>query len=220
MTATTPPPPHLELLIPTPDDFHGMAVLQTAAFVEKQAWGESTTELTRLHHQTYVRYYKEAPVKLRHCRIIKSTNGTSVLAACQLHLRQPQTSKRNKDDDDEPKKNNVNVFIEWIACHPDCMNQGLGSRLLAWAAAFAKQELKAEMLTLYVVKANIKAVRLYKRRGFVIHDEKRRRNTCDRFAEGLLGLVCLGCDRHWTVLTMEKDLLGEEEEEVGTDLEC
>ena len=193
---TTPPGAEQKLVlsVPTPEDFEGMAILQTAAFVEKQGWGESTTDIQKQNYQTYQRYHKQCPVKLQHCRIIKSTDGKSVQAACQLQLR------RQKTADDE-----VNVFVEWIACHPDHMNKGMGSTLLKWATTFAKKELNAKVLTLYVVKANTGAVRLYKRRGFVVQN-KGRNTLCNRVVNGILGVVCLGMDRHWTVLTMEKDL--------------
>lgn len=195
--ATEPP---LILSVPTPEDFYGMAVLQTAAFVEKQAWGDSTSRIQENNYKTYQRYYNECPTKLKHCRIIKSPDGKSVQAACQLQLRrQPKAGSGE-----------VDVFVEWIACHPDHMNKGLGSTLLAWAAIFAKQELKANILTLYVVKANTGAVRLYQRRGFVV-DKGGRPTMCSKVVDGILSVVCLGIDRHFTVLTMEKDLSVEEE---------
>ena len=195
----------LLLSVPTPDDFQGMAVLQTAAFIEKQGWGESSKDIEMNNYKTYQRYHKECPIKLTHCRIIKSPDGATVLAACQLHLRRRKDVNGNNLSDKA-----ADVFIEWIACHPDHMNKGMGSTLLAWAASFAKEELLATSLTLYVIKANTRAVRLYKRRGFVTQGCGRR-NMCDKITSGILSLFCLGCDRHWTVLTMEKNLAMEAE---------
>lgn len=187
----------IELCVPTPDDFWGMAILQAAAFVEHSWWWESssltrrTVETQNNNYQTYQRYHQHAPTKLQHCRIIKSPDGKSVRAACQLQLR----------------ARTAEVFVEWLACDPAHMNQGMGSLLLAWAASFAKQELQAKVLTLYVVKANTGAVRLYERRGFVVQ-KVRNYSVCSQVSDGLWSLLCMGMDRHWTVLTMEKDLSG------------
>ena len=184
-----------------------MAVLQQAAF-EKQSWGESADEVTRQNYQTYCRYYHECPTKLTHCRIIKSPDGSTVLAACQLLVRKRRQEHQQQIVDEEPNnKKESEVIVEWIACHPDHMNKGMGSTLLAWAMTFAKQELRADTLTLFVVKANTGAMRLYKRRGFVVRQSPIRRGMCGKMVDGIVGLACLGMDRYWTVLTMDKDLL-------------
>lgn len=201
-----------------------MAVLQTLAFREKEGYRRESTmrKVEKNHFSTYQRYYQKCPAKLRHCRIIKSSAAASassddgaadgdgkeqVVAACQLHLRRRRPNKNNNNDDDK-----IDVLVEWIACHPHHMNKGMGSLLLAWAASYAKQELKANVLTLYVVKANASAVRLYQRRGFVIQNGRGGGGTttarlcCHKVSDTLMTLVCLGMDRHWTVLTMEKDI--------------
>lgn len=177
-----------------------MAILQTAVCT---TWGGQAAkqEIKRNYFETYQRYHRECPTKLQHCRILKSSTSKedkTVFAACQLQLRRPQNSTSNQ----------VNVFIEWIACHPDYMNQGLGSTLLAWAADHAKRVVRANVLTLYVIRANTGAVRLYERRGFVIQRKQGSRppSWCSRASDNVLGLLTCGVDRHWTVLTMEKDL--------------
>lgn len=215
MAAVTGPISSLCLSVPTPSDFRGIAVLQTAAGLDERGWMESEEDMQKNHYQTYQRYQRDCPVKLQHCRIIKCPNdGKHILAACQLQLRRslPRSDYSKTGTvalNQSSASNHGDVFIEWIACHPDYMNKGIGSMLLKWASDFAKQKLEADRLTLCVIKANKGAVRLYKRRGFVVQEKGRLKETLwqttiNNFS-GWLGSA-VGCD-NFTVLTMEKLLL-------------
>ena len=188
------------LSIPTPSDFASMATLQTAAFAAKQGWMESSTEIERQHLATYQRYHRECPTKLEHCRIIKCpTDGVTVPAACQLNW------KRIAPKEPTASEKDIVVFVEWIASHPDYMNQGMGSALLDWAGDFAKKTWNVDTLTLYVIKANKDAIRLYARRGFDIVGDKNGGRWAG-LGDALTTLLCGGLDRHWTIYTMEKNL--------------
>jgi hypothetical protein len=81
-------------------------------------------------------------------------HNTTVVAACQLQLR-PRRSDRV-----------VDVFIEWIGCHPDHRGKGVGTMLLDWAGTFAKETMGASSLGLYMIRSNTNARRLYERNGF------------------------------------------------------
>ena len=153
-----------ELHVPTPVDFQGMAVLQSKAFHPPHEWTcrprnyPQATHHIRNYYGTYQRYFRDCPRKLDMCRIIKSPNdSTVILAACQLMTRR-----------DPKQKDRVIVFVEWIACLPDHQGQGIGSQLLAWAAAFSKEEMNVTVLSLFVIQSNTRARRLYERKGFVI----------------------------------------------------
>ena len=141
----------LTLSKPTPEDFRALSVLQESAFPEQ----DQKSNLRR-----YERYYKECPVKLDHCRVVKMRKNSTdsdqeeVIAACQLQLRPSRADGV------------VDVFIEWIGCHPDHRGKGVGSLLLDWAGQFAKESLKSTTLGLYMVRSNTNARRLYERNGF------------------------------------------------------
>jgi hypothetical protein len=73
-----------ELEIPTPDDFHDIALLQTKAFAEKFACvGQS--EGLKDSKKTYQIYHQKFPRKIEHCRVIRSAEGL-IIAACQLQV--------------------------------------------------------------------------------------------------------------------------------------
>jgi ribosomal protein S18 acetylase RimI-like enzyme len=193
--------PQPELVIPTEADFAGIAALNYIAFIEKHGCdGKAETE--RNVRRAYNIYQAKYPEKLEHCRIIKSLKDGSVIAACQLQ------AKSDPGDGAFPswmrhELRPGEVYVEWIACHPDHVGKGLGSRLLRWADSFAKETLNANILTLSVMKANAGAVRLYERKGFVV---KPSHAGC---LGGLLGscfIFFLAGFHYWTILNMEKDL--------------
>lgn len=184
------------LSIPTPDDFQGITVLQTDAFHERFS---SKKDEIQQNMKTYQRYQKHCPEKIDICRVMKSPeDGTTIIAAIQLMTRRRQN---------EPSE----VFVEWIACHPDHRGQGIGSHLLTWAANFAKQNLNAAVLSLFVVRSNTKAVRLYERAGFMVHNQQKDKtgNRTSRKKSDLGKLLIRAFPnpmRHWTVHQMDKDL--------------
>lgn len=154
----------LQLLVPTPDDFAGMADLQTEAFHSDEFFFSKKRDgHFRNYEKTYERYQRNCPRKLNICRVIKTDEGI-ILAGCQLMTRLNQESKSTE------------VFVEWLACHPCFQGKGLGSRLLSWAATFAREHLKVEVLSLFVVQSNVKARRLYERKGFVIRGKTSSRS--------------------------------------------
>ena len=173
----------LPLVMPTPDDFHSLSRLQTLAFAKEN--GEYTEkqlkESQRNNYLAYVRFQKECPVHLSHCRIIKNhENNEEVLAAIQLQVRRrrrPDISHNNNNKDSKEIGDNtiLQVFIEWIGCHPNYEGRGLGSKLLQWAMTYTKKTLQVNVLSLYVVQANQRAVQLYKYKGFVLASDKNRR---------------------------------------------
>lgn len=175
----------LTLSKPTPQDFHALSVLQHAAFPEQ----DQKNNLRR-----YERYYKECPAKLDHCRVVKMRNNSSesqVIAACQLQLR------AGRDD------GIVDVFIEWIGCHPDHRGKGVGSMLLDWAGRFAKESLKSNTLGLYMIRSNTNARRLYERNGFAKSTSSSSGKTKDKQFQRRI-------DRwfgHGSAIQMEKRLL-------------
>ncbi len=186
----------LTLSKPTPEDFRALSVLQESAFPEQ----DQTNNLRR-----YERYYKECPVKLDHCRVVKmrkktsstrTTSDSEVIAACQLQLRPGRT------DDDV-----FEVFIEWIGCHPDHRGKGVGSMLLDWAGQFSKETLKSTKLGLYMVRSNIHARRLYERNGFekstrsnrTSSEKKKKDKQFQRQIDRWFG--------HGSIIRMEKRLL-------------
>ena len=217
-----PPPPSPEsppapkmiehiLSIPTKDDLASLAALQTVAFSEKAGPFDDPAITEHHNFKTYLRYHDECPVKLNHCRIIKSPDDdTKVLAACQLSWKNQQPPPQFPSKQQIKDSNRV-VFIEWIACLPEHMNKGLGSTLLEWASEFATDVMKVETQTLYCVKSNNGAVRLYRRRGFVEQNSSgtgpKRVTKWSKFTSKLTSILFLGMDRHWTVLTMRKDLI-------------
>jgi ribosomal protein S18 acetylase RimI-like enzyme len=155
-------PEAFELHVPTPTDFQGIAVLQTEAFHNHESSCfriNSKTEHVKNYYRTYERYFRDCPRKLQMCRIIRSPqDGTVIVAACQLMTRRAHGS------------DGIDVFVEWVACHPDQQGKGIGTQLLAWAANFAKEQLKVTVLSLFVVMTNAKARRLYEREGFVMRN--------------------------------------------------
>lgn len=190
------------LTVPTPADFPEIAKLQAAAFAEKLGC-EGAAESERNCIRAYQKYQTNSPQKLEHCRIIKSSDGRTIMAACQLQA--------NGDPGDltfPPGMRHFlkqgEVYVEWIACHPDFIGKGLGSQLLKWADGFAKHELQAQWLTLSVMKRNEGAVRLYERKGYVIKADTHT-SGLQKCISSLFVFCCLGC-RYWTVLYMEKDL--------------
>ena len=190
--------PELTLSKPTPADFHALSVLQAAAFPEQK----QENNLLR-----YQRYHKECPVKLEHCRIVKlrtpsssEDNSDEVVAACQLQLR-----PRREDGV-------VDVFIEWIGCHPDHRGKGVGTMLLDWAGRFAKETLGATTLGLYMVLSNTGARRLYERNGFApvqSNKNSKKAPTTNSEKKTRLQRFQRNFDRlfgHWSILRMEKKL--------------
>ncbi|CAB9523717.1 FR47-like protein [Seminavis robusta] len=190
--------PQPELVIPSPSDFPDLAVMLKAAFQEKNGCS-STDKAINNALKAYQQYRDEYPQKLEHCRVIKQ-NGI-VMAGCQLQVAGdpgdfsfPAYARHELQPGE--------VYVEWIACHPDHTGKGLGSMLLRWATDFATHTVGAKVLTLDVMKKNVGAVRLYERKGFCI---KQNKDAVDAFFEGLLVFCCLGC-KYWTVLNMEKPL--------------
>ena len=196
-----------------------MAVLQSKAFHPPHEWTcrprnyPQATHHIRNYYGTYQRYFRDCPRKLDMCRIIKSPNdSTVILAACQLMTRR-----------DPKQKDRVIVFVEWIACLPDHQGQGIGSQLLAWAAAFSKEEMNVTVLSLFVIQSNTRARRLYERKGFVILGRRPRRNmdlsqhantkktkeskgVRRRCVQAFSDFPWLPF-RHWSVQEMQKDLV-------------
>jgi RimJ/RimL family protein N-acetyltransferase len=218
------PPEDLEyvLSVPTKDDLGSLAALQTAAFAENRGWFTDHALIERQNYELYRRYYNECPHKLNHCRIIRSPHGDgkTVMAACQLSWKkkQPQPVQPSQSHSHEKKHGNGNdddnghvVFIEWIACLPEHMNKGLGSTLIRWATAFARDEMNVKTLTLYCVKSNKDARRLYNRRGFIEQNSSgtgpRIKTKLNKVTNKLSSVLCLGMGSHWTVMTMQKELL-------------
>ncbi|VEU42459.1 unnamed protein product [Pseudo-nitzschia multistriata] len=206
--ATVIEPEHELLSTPLPTDFRALSVLQELAFPEQ----EQQNNYLRYHL-----YHKECPAKLELCRIVKLRSqkaggaGSSdqegdgdnvVVAACQLQLR--------------PRRSDgvVDVFIEWIGCHPDHRGKGIGTMLLEWAEQFAKEILGATTLGLYMVRSNTNARRLYERNGFAaVHQQSRdNKDTMTVSAvskKSRLRRFQRSFDRmfgHWSVLQMEKKL--------------
>ena len=197
-----------KLMIPTEEDFQSLAELQTVAFAEKAGTFESASDIERNNLQTYERYHREYPEKIKQCRVIKCPkDGNTILAACQLSWKRQPNSKNVSTQNNKDNHHRI-VFIEWIACLPEHMNKGLGTTLIKWAADFAKKEMKVNKLTLYVVKANRGAVRLYKRRGFVEQnsDGSGPPGRLSKLASKMTTFLTLGLSRHFTVLTMELNL--------------
>lgn len=197
--------PHFS--IPAPADFPIIAKLQTAAFSEKLAC-EGLEESEFQCREAYGTYFRQHPDKLQHCRILKlrsplSTTGFIVVAACQLQAHDDPgdltfpSGMRHKLQPGE-------VYIEWIACHPDHLGKGLGSRLLQWAEEYAKNELQAKTLTLSVMKANVGAARLYERKGFAVVPEHDK-SWWKQLVTSLFIFCCMGC-QYWHLLFMEKRL--------------
>ena len=222
-STTPPPPPTLPesspaptmmqhtLSIPTKNDLQSLAALQTVAFSEKAGPFDDPVVTEQHNFKTYLRYHDECPVKLDHCRIIKSPDDdTKVLAACQLSWKKQQPPQSSTSKQQNEDCNRV-VFIEWIACLPEHMNKGLGSTLLEWASEFARDVMRVKTLTLYCVKANRGAARLYRRRGFVEQNSSgtgpKRITKLSKFTSKITSILFLGMNRHWTILTMRKDLI-------------
>jgi ribosomal protein S18 acetylase RimI-like enzyme len=193
-----------ELVVPTTSDFAGIAILQSTAFAEKLGC-EGKQESQANCVKAYRTYQHKHVHKLEHCRIIKSPDDDgTVMAACQLQAQGDPgdlTFPAGMRHTLQPGE----VYVEWIACHPDHVGKGLGSQLLKWADTFAKESLHAKILTLQVMKANAGAVRLYERKGFVVTEDPHGGGACGKLASGLFIFCCLGC-QYWTILYMEKDL--------------
>jgi ribosomal protein S18 acetylase RimI-like enzyme len=206
MTTSRPPLP--PLLIPTPDDFPGIAKLQSAAFAEKLGC-EGKEESEKASQKAYTKYAQKYPEKLQHCRILKSDDGT-IIAGCQLQAFQndpgdlnfPAGMRHTLQDDGE-------VYVEWIACHPEHTGKGLGSHLLKWVDEYARDALKARVLSLSVMRRNEGAVRLYERKGYVVRPDPHISGCITEFLSGLFIFLCLGC-RYWRCLYMEKRILGDD----------
>jgi ribosomal protein S18 acetylase RimI-like enzyme len=205
-----------ELLVPTPTDFDGIAALQAAAFAEKQGCLSNDGESRRQSKKCYEQYQKQFPQKLEHCRIVKRSSDGMVMAACQLMVKGdpgdllfPESMRHSLSPHE--------VYVEWIACHPDHSGKGLGSKLLQWAHTYAKDNVNAKFVSLAVMKANTGAVRLYERKGYVIKKDPDLADVCDEFCQGCFVFFCLGC-KYWTVLYMEKPLTDESPSPVAEDM--
>jgi len=204
MTTTRPPLP--PLLIPTTDDFVGMAKLSTIAFKEKQGC-ESTQESEDNQLKAYRQYASKYPGKLQNCRILKDETSGLVIASCQLQgpndppdLSFPSFMRHELSPGE--------VYLEVIACHPDHTGKGLGSHLLKWADDHAKNVLKAEFLSLQVMQRNIGAAKLYERKGYVVTRNPHDGGCLGQFCTGL-SIFCLLGFKYWKILYMVKDLKGE-----------
>lgn len=196
-------PLQTELVVPTPADFRAIAICQTCAFTEKLGC-EGIQEAQDSCQKAYETYHRKFPRKLEHCRVIRSPSNGSVMAACQLQLVEDPgdlTFPETMQHCIRPGE----VYLEWIACHPDHVGKGLGSQLLKWAESFATDVAKANILTLQVMKANDGAVRLYERKGFVVKRDPLLDDVCDEICGSLFTFCFLGC-RYWTILYMEKQL--------------
>lgn len=114
----------VQIVVPTPADFKGLAEMKAAAFVEK---GVSQSDDGR----AYERYSRESPDKIRHCRVAKSPDSPGeILGAIQLQLHgdpgdyQLSAFMRHEAHPGE-------AYIEFIACHPDHTGKGIGSKLMS-----------------------------------------------------------------------------------------
>mmetsp|Transcript_22332 Transcript_22332/g.62278 ORF Transcript_22332/g.62278 Transcript_22332/m.62278 type:complete len:241 (+) Transcript_22332:1040-1762(+) len=202
-TPSQPNPANLEVVVPTEGDFEALANMKSLAFAEK---GGSTDG-----GKSYRKYLRKYPQKIQHCRVVKSPDFPGiVLGAMQLQLR------GDPGDFDLPSSLRHSVLpgeahVEFIATHPDHTGKGIGSRLLAWADEFSIDQ-GYNRLSLEVMGANDGAVRLYKRKGYVVKKDPRGGDECDACCTGLFVFCCLGC-KYWTVLYMEKLLPTKEEME-------
>ena len=156
--------------------------------------------------KAYQTYHTKHRQKLEHCRIIKSAEDDSIIvAACQLQV-EGDPGDLTFPADMRHKLQPAEVYVEWIACHPDHTGKGLGSKLLKWAESYAKETVNARMLTLNVMQGNGGAVRLYERKGFVVKPDPHAGGACEDLLSKCFVFCCMGC-RYCTVLYMEKDLM-------------
>lgn len=189
------------LQVPKLEDFQELAALQTAAFSEKLTC-ISARENQKEMYEVYCTYLQQYPARLQHCRMLKSSDGT-IVAACQLQAEGDPGDLSFPEElrhDLEPNE----VYVEWIACHPDHLGNGHGSALLRWADDFSRGELSAKRLSLAVMAGNKGAVRLYERKGYVIQPDTHT-SVCGSFCRSCF-IFCFMGGRYWTLLYMEKDL--------------
>jgi len=185
---------HYALEVPTPADFKAIADLKAAAFADKSATSDGGAN--------YRKYYQNHPNKIQHCRIIRENNIVVgiVVGAIQLQFAS------DPGDFDFPAGFRHHLepgeaYVEFVACHRDHTGKGIGSKLLAWADTFAREN-GATKLSLEVMKKN-RAVGLYKRKGYVVVDGKY--DPCSQCFIGCI-LCCASCGKYWSILYMEKSL--------------
>jgi ribosomal protein S18 acetylase RimI-like enzyme len=82
-----------------------------------------------------------------------------------------------------PRTQTLEIF--YLAVAPDAWGDGVGSRLLVSAEDHAR-EIGREMLELWVITENERAIRVYERSGFVSTQEVKRNTPSDRLERRFL----------------------------------
>ena len=100
------------------------------------------------------------------------------------------------------------IYVEWIAVAPEARGQGVGKKLLDWAAVYARAANRS-LLTLTVMWTN-PAIRLYLREGFTI-DHLATWNPIN-LAQGLSSFPLCG-QRYCVMIHMSKKLSDDDVDE-------
>lgn len=185
------------LSVPEESDFEDLAMVKALAFAEK-SWQEPDVAARESGLPVLIQSAQIG--KLAHCRVFKNENGR-VLGGIQLQLH-GDVGNLELPEGFRHELQPGEAYVEWIGCHPEATGMGIGSRLLAWADAYAASQ-GALFLSLEVMKKNDGAVRLYERKGYVVTSHG---SALDRFIGSLFVFFALGF-KYWTVLYMQKQLV-------------
>eukprot|EP00041_Stephanoeca_diplocostata_P024648 m.630958 g.630958 ORF g.630958 m.630958 type:complete len:215 (-) comp22568_c0_seq23:3008-3652(-) len=180
---------------PTAADCEAIGRLRTLAFIEKiGCCGYNCLTNVDAHIAKSAKVHADMaakdPVKFSHCRVVKEEGTGQLLGCIQLQLAN-DVGDQHFPSDMQHNLLNGEAYLEWIACDPDATGRGVGSALIQWAHAFAKEK-GAKFISLEVMRKNVGAVRLYRRKGYVVRCDPHG-GPCDCLCAPCYVFFCFGC---------------------------
>eukprot|EP00193_Tetraselmis_chui_P005740 CAMPEP_0177764166 /NCGR_PEP_ID=MMETSP0491_2-20121128/7257_1 /TAXON_ID=63592 /ORGANISM="Tetraselmis chuii, Strain PLY429" /LENGTH=185 /DNA_ID=CAMNT_0019280317 /DNA_START=226 /DNA_END=780 /DNA_ORIENTATION=+ len=113
--------------------------------------------------EVYGKYAKKYPAKFSRCAVVRGESG-QVVGACQLQIGSDpgdMTLPFGMRHELQPGE----CYLEWIAVGDGARGKGVGTKLMDWAHATARQE-GCRVISLEVMGTN-RAAELYRRQGYV-----------------------------------------------------
>lgn len=191
---------------PTEADIPGIAAVFTDAFAEKRGPCCGRANSLQANDRAYRACFHKHKGKWSRCRIAVAKDKESgehagqreVLGVIQLTICGDMGELMFNPAMRHVCSSNE-CYLEKIGCAQPGL--GIGSKLMAWAHDYAKNEAKCNRMTLEVMAAN-RAKQLYARQGYVAQCNY---DPCDLLIGGVFIFLCLGC-KYCRVVKMEKPL--------------